>query len=158
MKLKEDVLKNISDGLCDSEYELIDFDEVSSNYATVDGLIIKDDNCMFIEFKDLQYVSLMDWLSNNCICEETGVSYIKKIKCNKENILLKGYESFLLYKDDLKDKNIWFIFVYSHKETVSKDKKFKEHFTRNILNRLKIIYNEVRIMRCDKFLKFIEKI
>jgi len=156
--LKIDVLKNISDGLCDSEYELVDFDKEDDNYATVDGLLVDNNNCMFIEFKDLHYVSLLDWLKNKCLCKETGISYVKPIKCHKENILLKGYESFLLYRSEIKNKKVWFIFVYSHYESRKNDKEFKAYFKRNILKRLEIIYDEVRIIKCDKFLNFIEKI
>ena len=74
MNLREDILRKISDGLCNSEYKLLDFDEVSSNYTTVDGLIIKNNKYIFVEFKNLQYVNLIDWLNSNCICEETGIS------------------------------------------------------------------------------------
>jgi len=164
--MKKEILKNVSDGLCDKNYELINFDSISNYYSSVDGLMIEGNNFIFVEFKNLEYVSLLDWISNRCKCEETGITYEKKIKCNKESVLLKGYESFLLYKSelfsiyqkDLKDKKVWFIFVYSHNDSSKKDKKFKEHFKRNIFNRLKIIYDESRIISCDKFLKFLEKI
>lgn len=154
MNLQKNSLKSISDGLCNSELDLYDFDKIDNNRATVDGLLIRDEVYFFIEFKNLEFISLLDWLKSKCINEN-------KCKCNKENILLKVYESYFIYRklnSELDSKEKWFIFVYSSNESSNSNKKFKEYFTKVVLNRLKKVYNEVRVLECEKFIKFLRRI
>ncbi len=145
-------LSEVSDRMCsDNGRKYVDFDGIFPNHRTVDALVLppSDNYLLFVEFKDVKQVrNIKKWL---------------KKRERIQGIWLKGYESNVKLCEYIVDNSPFnyndycrldkrFMLVYDSKEP---RQKIHRHFQGKV-KRLETIFNEIFVLRCDKFINFLQ--